>query len=58
MQWIITTLTSVSQVGYTGKIEINFNQGGVTGVNFSQSIKPLQEVRVIPIGGTVQVSMN
>lgn len=50
VDWAITTITSLSQVGYTGKIEFNFNQGGITGVNFSQSIKPLQEVRIIPIG--------
>lgn len=50
LQWTIATMTSLSEIGYTGKIELNYFQGGVTGVNFSQSIKPMQEVRVLPIG--------
>lgn len=58
MNWLVSTLTSLSNVGYTGKIELNFNQGGLTGINFNQSIKPLQEVRIIPIGGEVKVSLN
>ncbi len=58
LQWTVDTLTSLSSMGYTGKVQFNFSQGGVTGVNLEQSIKPLQEVRVIPIGTTVQVSLN
>lgn len=57
-EWMVSTITSLSKVGYTGKIELNFFQGSIAGVNFSQSIKPLQEVRIIPIGNTVQVSLN
>lgn len=53
LAWAITTITNLSQVGYTGKIEINFANGGVTNLNFNQSIKPLTEVRIIPIGREV-----
>lgn len=56
LSWTVGTITSLAQVGYTGKIEINFFQGGVTGINFNQSIKPLQEVRVVPLGK--EVSLN
>lgn len=58
IQWTMATVTSLSQVGYTGKIELNFYKGSITGVNFSQSIKPLQEVRIVPIGNNVEVSYN
>lgn len=54
--WALGTLTNLSQVGYTGKIEINLFQGGITGVNFQQSIKPLTEVRIIPVGREVSVA--
>ena len=47
IEWTVATLNSLSQMGYTGKIEINFNLGGVTGVNLSQSLKPLTEIRII-----------
>jgi hypothetical protein len=57
-EWTIATLTSLSQVGYTGKIELNYFKGGITGVNFSQSIKPMQEVRIVPIGNCVEVQLN
>lgn len=50
LAWTLATITSLSEVGYTGKAEFNFYQGGVTGVNFSQSIKPMQDIRVLPIG--------
>lgn len=49
IEWTVATLNSLSQMGYTGKIEINFNLGGVTGVNLSQSLKPLTEIRIIPM---------
>lgn len=55
LTWAVATITSLAQVGYTGKIEINFFQGGVSGVNFSQSIKPLTEVRIVPVGREVAV---
>lgn len=58
IQWTIATVTSLSQVGYSGKIELNFFKGAITGVNFSQSMKPLQEVRILPIGNNVEVSLN
>lgn len=49
IKWAIGTLTSLSQMGYTGKIELNFFEGGVSGANLSQSIKSMTEVRVTPI---------
>lgn len=58
LEWVTSTLTSLSQMGYTGKVEFNFHAGGVTGVNLAQSIKPLTEVRVIPIGREIQVTLN
>lgn len=57
LTWTVQTIVNLSQSGYTGKIELNFFQGGVTGVNFSQSIKPLQEVRSIHIG-SADVTLN
>jgi len=47
MLWTVQTINSLVNVGYTGKIELNFFQGGVTGVNFSQSVKPLQDVNAV-----------
>lgn len=58
MEWTINTLSNLCKVGYTGKIEFNFFKGGVTGVNFNQSIKPLEEVRVIPIGHSIEIQVN
>lgn len=57
VEWTIMILKHLSQTGYTGKIEVNSNQGSVTGLNLSQSIKPLQEIRIIPIGREVAVSV-
>ncbi len=56
LNWTVATLTSLSEMGYTGKIELNFHMGGITGVNLSQSLKPLHEVRIIPMGK--EVSFN
>lgn len=50
LEWTIAQLTSLSEMGYTGKIELNFNLGGITNVNMNQSLKPLQEIRLIPMG--------
>jgi hypothetical protein len=58
LEWTIETINSLSQAEYTGKVEINLFQGGVTGVNFSQSIKPLQEVRVLPMGKDIHITLN
>lgn len=38
---------------YTGKFEVNFNLGGITGVNLSQSLKPMTELRIIPMAREV-----
>lgn len=51
VEWTIATFNSLSQMGYTGKIEVNFCSGGITGINLSQSLKPMMEVRIIPMGG-------
>ncbi len=56
LEWTIATLTSLSQMGYTGKININFNAGGVTGVNLDQNLKPMTEIRINVIGR--EVAMN
>lgn len=53
VEWTITTLNSLSQMGYTGKIEVNFNLGAITGVNLSQSLKPMTEIRIIPMAREV-----
>lgn len=55
LDWSYKTIQDLSKMGYTGKIEFNFNQGGITNINLSQSIKPLQEIRIIPIGTVIQV---
>ena len=49
IEWAMVTMNSLSQMGYTGKIEFNFNLGSITGVNLSQSLKPLTEIRIIPM---------
>lgn len=56
LEWTIATLTSLSQIGYTGKIDVNFFQGGVSGINLSQSVKPMSEVRIIPMGHEVLIN--
>lgn len=53
LEWTIATLTNLSNMGYTGKIDINFNGGGITGVNLSQSLKPMTEIRINVIGREV-----
>lgn len=50
LQWAIETLSNLSTMGYSGKIELNFNLGGITGVNLSQSLKPMTEIRINIIG--------
>ncbi len=49
LEWTIQTLNNLSQMGYTGKIDINFFQGGVSGINLSQNIKPLTEIKIVPM---------
>ncbi len=49
LEWAIDTLNNLSAIGYTGKVEFNFFQGGVSGINLSQSIKAMTEVRIIPV---------
>lgn len=38
--WLLEFIKQLSKTGYTGKIEINFQFGGVTNVNTCESIKP------------------
>lgn len=59
LDWAIGTINNLSKSGYTGKIEINFFQGGVANVNFSQSIKPMTDVKTVMMGLEVfQVATN
>lgn len=53
IEWTIATLNSLSQIGYTGKLELNFNLGGITALNMSQSLKPMAEIRIVPMGREV-----
>lgn len=53
VEWAISTLNSLSQMGYTGKIQLNFNLGSITGVNLEQSLKPMMEIRIVPMGREV-----
>lgn len=53
LNWAVATITSLAQVGYTGKIEVNFFSGGITGVKFEQSMKPMTEIRIMPVGREV-----
>ncbi len=53
IEWTISTINNLSHMGYTGKLELNFSMGGITGVNLSQSLKPLTEIRIIPMGHEV-----
>lgn len=49
LQWALDILRKLTQSGYTGKIELNFFKGGVTGINMGQSFKNGESVRVIEI---------
>lgn len=55
LEWTIATLTSLSQMGYTGKLELNFSLGGVTGVNLNQNLKPMTEIKINVIGREVML---
>ncbi len=39
IDWVYKLIKKLSEEGYTGKIEINFFQGGVSNVNKFESIK-------------------
>lgn len=49
LNWALGTINSIAQVGYTGKIEVNFFQGGVSGLKLEQTIKPFTEIKILPI---------
>lgn len=53
VEWAIMTLNSLSKMGYTGKIELNFNLGGVTAVNLGQKLEPMTEIRIVPMAREV-----
>ena len=42
-QWMFELVGNLLKDGYTGKIEINCFQGGVSNVNKTESIKPQSE---------------
>lgn len=53
VEWMIATVNSLHQMGYTGKVELNFNLGGITGVRLEQNLKPMTEIRIIPMAREV-----
>lgn len=53
IEWTIATINSLSQMGYVGKMELNFNLGGVTGVKLEQTLKPMTEIRIVPMAREV-----
>ena len=50
LEWIINLINQLSKVKYTGKVEINFYLGGVSGINYTQSIKGGDQVRMVAVG--------
>lgn len=50
LEWTIENLRSLSNIGYTGKIELNSNLGGITNLKLTQDIKPMTNIRINVIG--------
>jgi len=43
IEWVIDMIKKLSGEGYTGKVEVNFFEGGVSNINKTESIKPQSE---------------
>lgn len=43
MRWVFDLIKELARNKYTGKIEINFFQGGISNINKFESIKPPKE---------------
>lgn len=41
--WVLELIKELSRSGYTGKVEINFQFGGISNVNKFESLKAPQE---------------
>lgn len=45
MRWIIDIIKSLMEKKFTGSLQINFFEGGISNVNKNQSIKPPKELK-------------
>lgn len=43
LEWAIKMIQELAESRYTGKVEINFQFGGISNINKFESIKPLKE---------------